>query len=480
MGGGYGACAGCVNPPAAAGEEVITAEVAPASNANHRAKEGEVMANRLRIRFTVLLAGTATAATVLAGLSPAPAASAAADGAGHGAAGKWVSAWAASAMAATPANLALFPGDVSSAGFTDQTIRNIVWASDGGRAARVRLSNAFGAQAITFDHVDVGVSAGGASVAAGTSHQVTFGGSKSVTIAPGAEAVSDAVSMPVPAQTDLAVSLFTKAATGPATYHADAQQINYISTPGDFAGSESGAAFTTTSESWYFVEDVDVLAAPQTKGAIVAFGDSITDGFASTVNANARWPNDLARRILAGPPGQVRPVVDEGISGNRVLNDSACFGVNAQARFTRDVAARTGARYVVLLEGINDIGFSQLPDSGCSAPNTDVSADQIIAGYQHIIAAAHAAGLKIFGGTLTPFGGSFYYSAAGEAKREAVNHWIRTSGAFDGVIDFEAAVRDPASPLQMLPAYDSGDHLHPNDAGYQAMAAAVNLALFKH
>src|SRR5215471_12059662 len=158
MGGGCGVRAACMNPPAAA-DEVVTAEVAPASNANHRAKEGEVMATRLRIRFTVLLAGTATAATALAGLSPAPAASAAAGSAGHGAAGTWVSTWAASAMAATPASLALFPGDVSSAGFTDQTVRNIVWTSDGGRAARVRLSNAFGAQAITFDHVDIGVSA---------------------------------------------------------------------------------------------------------------------------------------------------------------------------------------------------------------------------------------------------------------------------------------------------------------------------------
>jgi lysophospholipase L1-like esterase len=231
------------------------------------------------------------------------------------------------------------------------------------------------------------------------------------------------------------------------------------------------------SGTWYFLDDVDVQVSPRTRGTIVAFGDSITDGSQSTVNANARWPNDLARRILAGPPGQVHPVVDEGISGDRILNDSVCFGVNAQARFTRDVAARTGARYVVLLEGINDIGFSQTPDSGCTAPNTDVSADQIIAGYRHLIAAAHAAGLKIIGGTLIPFQGSFYYSAAAEAKREAVNQWIRTSGAFDGVIDFDAAVRDPASPLQLLPAYDSGDHLHPNDAGYQAMAAAIDLSL---
>jgi lysophospholipase L1-like esterase len=422
----------------------------------------------------------AAAAAALTGVALLPAASAAAAGTGNGAAATWVSSWAASPMAATPPSLAFIPGDVSSAGFTDQTVRNIVWTSVGGQAARVRLSNTFGTQAVTFDQVDVGVSAGGASIVAGTNHLVTFGGSKPVTIAPGAEVISDPLPMTVPAETDLAVSLFTRAATGPATYHANAQQVNYISAPGNFAGSESGAAFTTTSQSWYFLNDVDVQVSPRTRGTIVAFGDSITDGFASTVNANARWPNDLARRILAGPPGQVHPVVDEGISGNRVLNDSACFGVNAQARFTRDVATRTGARYVVMLEGINDIGFSQTPNSGCTAPNTDVSAAQIIAGYKHIIAAAHAAGLKIFGATLTPFQGAGYYSAAAEVKREAVNNFIRTSGAFDGVIDFDAAVRDPASPLRFLPAYDSGDHLHPNDAGYQAMADAINLALFKH
>lgn len=434
------------------------------------------MATRPRIRFAIF--ATAVVAAALAGALSLPAASA--GGARHGAAAKWVSTWAASPMAATPANLALFPGDLSSVGFTDQTVRNIIWTSTGGQAVRVRLSDTFGTQAVTFDHVDIGVSAGGASVVAGTGHLVTFAGSKSVTIAPGTEVVSDPVRMPVPAETDLAVSLFTQAATGPATYHADAQQINYVSAAGDYAGSDSGTAFIATSPSWYFLDDVDVQVSPRTRGTIVAFGDSITDGFASTVNANARWPNDLARRILAGPPGQVHPVVDEGISGNRILNDSACFGVNAQARFTRDVAARTGARYVVLLEGINDIGFSQTPNSGCSAPNTDVSAGQIIAGYEHIIAAAHAAGLKIFGGTLTPFQGAFYYSATGEAKREAVNQWIRTSRAFDGVIDFDAAVRDPASPLQLLPAYDSGDHLHPNDTGYQAMAGAINLAIFRH
>jgi lysophospholipase L1-like esterase len=433
------------------------------------------------VRLRIAAASAAALACALA--SPAAAESSgphhAASSGPHGGIGRWAATWAASAMAATPASLAA-PDDFSSAGFTDQTVRDIVWTSVGGQATRIRLSNRFGTQPVTFNQVDVGISAGGAAVVRGTNHLVTFGGFPTVTIPPGAAMVSDPVAMAVPPETDLAVSLYTRGPTGPATYHSDAQQVNYVSTPGDHASSLDGSAFTTTSAHWYFLEDVDVRVAPRIRGTIVAFGDSITDGFGSTVNANTRWPNDLARRIMAGPLGRVHPVVDEGISGNRILHDSVCLGVNAQARFGRDVAARPGARYVILLEGINDIGFSQLPDSGCAAPNTDVSAAQIIAGYEHIIALAHGAGLKIFGGTLAPFQGAFYYSAAGEAKREAVNRWIRTSGAFDGVIDFDKAVADPANPLRMLPTYDSGDHLHPNDAGYQAMAAAVSLSLFRH
>jgi lysophospholipase L1-like esterase len=430
----------------------------------------------MRVERPLRLKIAAASAAALAAALALPAAAGASSGT-HGVGSRWVASWAASAMAATPASLAA-PDDFSAAGFTDQTIRNIVWTSAGGQAARIRLSNRFGNQPVTFNRVDVGISAGGAAVVPGTNHPVTFAGRTSATIPPGAAVVSDPVRMTVPPETDLAVSLYTRSATGPATYHSDAQQVNFVSRPGDYAASTDGSAFTTASQHWYFVEDVDVRAAPQVRGAIVAFGDSITDGFGSTVNANTRWPNDLARRLLAGPFRQAHPVVDEGISGNRILNDSACLGQNAQARFFRDVAARLGARYVILLEGINDIGFSQLPDTGCAVPNTDVSAAQIIAGYKHIIAEAHAAGLKIFGGTLLPFQGAFYSSAAGEAKREAVNRWVRAGGAFDGVVDFDKAVQDPASPLQLLPAYDSGDHLHPNDAGYQAMADAVNPALF--
>ena len=322
----------------------------------------------------------------------------------------WVSTWAASPMAATPSPLTS-AGDLSAAGLRDQTIRDVVWASAGGRAARIRLSNVFGTRPVTFSQLDIGVSAGGAAVAAGTNHPITFAGHAAVTIKPGAEAVSDPVRLNVPAETNLVVSLFTAAATGPATYHADAQQANYLAA-GNHAGRDSASPFTTTNGAWFFLDDVDVRAA--TSGAVVALGDSITDGYQSTVGANARWPNDLARRFRAA--GQALPVVDEGISGNRLLNGSACSGQSALTRFSRDVAGRNGARYVILLEGINDIGYSRDPNSGCTAPNTNVSAAQIIAGYQRVIAAAHAAGLMIFGATMTPFQGSDYYSAAGETE----------------------------------------------------------------
>jgi len=228
-------------------------------------------------------------------------------------------------------------------------------------------------------------------------------------------------------------------------------------------------AFTTRTQSWYYVSGV-IVGSSRVSGAVVAFGDSITDGFRSTVGANARWPNDLARRLNA-LHGRTLSVADEGISGNRVLTDALCCGVNAEARFERDALDQPGVRDIIVLEGINDFGVSALSPG----PVADVSAAQVIAGYEQLIAQAHARGLKIFGGTLLPFKGCFYYTAAGEAKREAVNAWIRTSGAFDGVIDFGTLMGDPADPLALNPAWDSGDHLHPNDAGYQAMADAISL-----
>lgn len=391
---------------------------------------------------------------------------------------QWVGTWSATPALPPPLNSGFAPPFAT--GFNNQTIRNIVHTSVGGSAVRLRLTNTFGTQPVTFNAVDVGIEQSGATLVAGSNHAVTFGGSASIMIPAGAEALSDPVPLTVPSDKNLAVSLFTASTTGTPTAHVFAAQTNYVAS-GNFAAAEGGGAFTATATSWYFLDGVDVLVSPSIKGAVVALGDSITDGTASTVNANRRWPNDLARRFLAGPPGLVMSVVDEGFGGNRVLNDSACFGVNAVARLDRDVLTQTRVRDVILLEGINDIGFSAAPPSPfsvCFAPATDVSAAQIIAGYRQIIAQAHAKGLKVFGGTLTPFKGAFYWSPAGEAKREAVNNFIKTSGEFDGVIDFAAATADPSNPLMFAPQFDSGDHLHPNDAGYQAMANAIDLSLF--
>jgi lysophospholipase L1-like esterase len=407
-----------------------------------------------------LMAGTAGLALAGAPLWPA-------GGAPVSAAG-WVATWAASPQQATSLTMPV-------TALSGQTVRNIVYTSTGGNRVRIRVSNSFGHRTVVIGAASVGVEFLGARLERGSVHRVTFSGHRSVALPPGAEAISDPVTMRVPPLTDLAVSLFVPGSTGPVTNHSDAQQVNYLAA-GNHASDAAATAFGTAVPSWYLLDDVAVAGSPA-RGAVVAFGDSITDGFQSQVNANDRWPNDLARRLAARFGAAAPAVIDEGISGNRVLHNSVCFGVNALARFGRDVLSQPGARDVIMLEGINDIGFSQTPNSGCTRPNTAVTAQQIIRGYQQIIARAHAAGLKIFGATLTPFRPAGYWSPAAEAKREAVNHWILTSGAFDGVVDFARAIADPGHPQFMNPKYDSGDHLHPNDAGYQAMANAINLAL---
>ena len=373
----------------------------------------------------------------------------------------WVATWGASPVvgAASP-----FPGLVcqSKTGVSDQTVRDVIFTSVGGDRVRVRLTNSFGSQPLTVGGASIAVAESGAQARAGTLHALTFGGAGGITIPPGAEALSDPVPLKVAALQDLLVSVFVPGASGPATNHFDAQQDNFISTAGDFTLDASAAAFTTVNSCSYFVDGVSVVAEGRVEGAVVALGDSITDGTRSTVNANRRWPNDLARRLNVRH-GRTLAVVDEGIAGNQVLKDSGLAGVNVLARLDRDVLEQSGARDVILLEGVNDIGASH------------ATADQLIPAYMQIIAQVHARGLRIFGGTLTPFKGAFYWTPAGEQTREAVNHWILTSGAFDGVVDFAAATANPADPLTFNPAFDSGDHLHPNDAGYQAMANAVNL-----
>jgi lysophospholipase L1-like esterase len=373
--------------------------------------------------------------------------------------------------------------------FSNQTIREIVHTTIGGSEVRIVLTNTFGPHSIRFDAVWVGLQKEGATLIPRSNHEVTFGGNRSIAIPEGAEALSDPVPFPVVPEQNLAISLFVAGETGPATSHWAALQTNYISGAGNFAAEEGANAFAVTTEtaargskttaSWYFLSAVEVLASARVKGAVVAFGDSITDGGRARPDKNERWTDVLARRLLANQTEIA--VLNAGIGGNRVLTTSPCWGQNALARLGRDVLAQSGINAVILFEGTNDIGQ---PDTPASATNpcfsqTQVTADEIILGYKQIIARTHARGLKIFGATILPYQGSGGWTTTGETKRVAVNQWIRTSGAFDGVIDFDAAVRDPAAPTRMAPQYDSGDHLHPGPAGHAAMGNAIDLALFR-
>jgi lysophospholipase L1-like esterase len=380
--------------------------------------------------------------------------------------GRWIAAWAASPQA--PSQRGRF-----ATGFDNQTVRNIVFSTIGGSVVRVRFTNRFGAAPLQIGRATVALRGSGARLAPSTARALTFAGRPSVAIPPGADALSDPVALILRPMQELAISAYLPRFTGPPTEHGAAQQLNYVAA-NDHAADPGAGAFTTHTQTWYLLDDVDVFAAAREAGTVVALGDSITDGVGSVVGANARWPNQLARR-LQSRRGTTLNVVDEGIGGNRVLNDSVCCGVNAVARFGADVLARPGVRAVILLEGVNDIGFGQIGGRR-SAPHRGASPAQIIAGYGQIIAHAHAAGLSIFGATLTPFRGARYWSPRGEAEREAINRWIATSGAFDGVIDFARVLAASAHPEVLDRRYDSGDHLHPNGAGYRAMAAAVNVA----
>jgi lysophospholipase L1-like esterase len=363
---------------------------------------------------------------------------------------------------------------------TNQTLRQIVHTSVGGTRARVVFTNAYGTAPVTIGAAHIALRDHEGSIQSASAHPLTFGGKPTITIPANAIVYSDAVTLAVPQMADVAIDVYLPGATNtPATVtlHTAALQTNYISETGNYAGKATFPSVGTT-RSWFLLSRLDVVA-PDAVGTVVAFGDSITDGAASSPDTNNRWPDHLARRLLAQGPKLA--VVNAGIGGNRVLNEATVppgidvravgAGINALARFERHVLSIPGVTHVIVLEGINDIGNAR--------QNPTPTAEDLIAGHKQLIEQAHARGIKMIGATLTPFWGAAYYTEVGEAKRQALNEWIRSGKGYDGVIDFDKATRDPNDPKKFLEKYDSCDYLHPSDAGYKAMGDAIDLALFR-
>ena len=379
----------------------------------------------------------------------------------------WLTTWTSSPLGPSP-----MPRPFSD-GFSNQTIRMVLQdTSAGGSAIRIRLSNAFGSQAIEFTSVTIGVHSARAAVAPGTCRDVTFSGRAGVRMPRGATALSDPVELEVPSLKPLVLSLHTPGTTGQVT--AIVQGSNAYVADGDRTADAGGDIFTEVGPLGYFATAVDVHAPGEVEGTIVGFGDSITA---------MGWPGHLAHRIFAGE-GRKFAVANAGISGNRVLRDG--LGDNALARMDRDVLSHHGVRAVIYMQGVNDLGFPNISGMAGAAsvitPETfDLGAptvDELIAAHQQVINRAHAHGLKIFGSVLTPFKGAGYWSEEGEAARQTLNDWIRTSSNYDTVLDFASAVGDPADPERLLPAMDVGDHLHPNPDGQRAIAGSIDLSLF--
>jgi lysophospholipase L1-like esterase len=375
----------------------------------------------------------------------------------------WAGGWAASAQ---PPNAGFEP-NWSLDGFTGQSVRQVARVTAGGPLVRIRLSTVHSGP-LSLTGATIARAGETGAVRPGSVRRLTFDHRPGAEIPAGREIASDAAALPVGPLDEVAVTLYFATPTGPATFHSGATATSYRAA-GDHLSDTSANAFTETTHSWYFLTGVDVLDTSPRRDTVVAFGDSITDGAGSTLDADNRYPDELAER-LRGRYG----VLNEGIGGNRVLSGSPCFGEAATTRFARDVLSRPDVRSVVVLEGINDIISSDF-DFECFKPNPEVTAADLIAGHRSLIRQAHARGVRAIGGTLTPAKGFDLYSERIEAARTELNTWIRTSGEYDAVVDFDRALADPNDPKAMLPAYDSGDHLHPNDAGYHAMAAAVDL-----
>jgi lysophospholipase L1-like esterase len=375
----------------------------------------------------------------------------------------WVGTWAAAPVSANNPD--------GRFGAADTTYRETVHVSLGGSRVRIILTNEFGEDSLSIGAAQVALSAGKDAINPSAAGVLTFGGKPSITIPPGALAMSDPVDLKLPAFADLAVSIFIPAQPMQhVSLHTFADQTSYA-----VAGNAVASAKLDTAKEiylWPFLKGVDVFAGGKA-GAIVTFGDSITDGAHSTRDANARWPDVLARRLQTDKRTNSLSILNEGIGGNRILHDNA--GPSALARFDRDVIAQAGVKYLIILESINDIGHAYAP----AKPYDVITSDDLIQALGQMAERAHAHGIKVIGATLTPYVGAAYASPAGEAVREAVNQWIRTSNQLDGFIDFDKVTQDPANPTTFSGSAGSADHLHPGDTGYKLMGEAVDLKLFE-
>ncbi|MFI6893021.1 SGNH/GDSL hydrolase family protein [Streptomyces sp. NPDC050256] len=427
------------------------------------------------VRRLALAAAAASLATALGSTPAFPAADGPRTGAADGprsraADGPWTTAWTASPQRPSSS----FQKNWSQEGFRDHTLRQTVRVTAPGGQLRIRLSNRYGTSSLHITAATVARPGTGPAEVSGSARPVTFHGRASASIPVGGDLAGDPVALPVDRLGEVTVTLYLRDRTGSATFHDQAYATSYLA-DGDHTTDTGGAAFTRTSASLYYLTDVEVrgsagTAPPARRGTVAAFGDSITDGFGSTTDADNRWPDELAENLAA--TGAPRPVLNAGIGGNLLVHDTAWFGDSAWSRFERDVLDKPGVSTVVLLGGLNDIGYSEI-DLPTYKPDPDVSVQELIEVERDLIRRAHRRGIEVVGGTLLPMKGAEYYNATSADKIRKLNHWIRTSGAYDAVADFNSAMADPNDPERLNPAYDSGDHKHPNDAGYAAMAREV-------
>jgi lysophospholipase L1-like esterase len=395
--------------------------------------------------------------------------------AGGTAEARWITSWAA---APTPPNAAFGPIPAT-ASFENRTLRQTLRLSAGGRALRIRLTNAYGAGTLTIGAARIALLDEAGRERPGTSRTLRFAGAASAIALKGAPLLSDPVELAVSPLSKLSLSLYLPGRTGPCTCHPLGLDEMDLSAPGDF----SAGPFTAESRVGVraFVAGVEV-DAPDTARTIVVLGDSISDGAGSTSGANRRWPDVLAERLAAA--GSTWGVANQGISGNRILTDGPGAGNSALARLDQDVLAQPSVGALIVFEGVNDLGLAFGKFEGPFAellranPDGKIDVPRMIAGYRQIVARAHSHGIKVYGATIAPYKGAFYWSPEGEAARQQVNKFIRTGGLFDGVLDFDAVIRDPKDPAQMRPDYHSGDWLHGSDAGYRALAESIDLKLF--